>query len=364
MTEVTAPARKQRTPAEAEAEFRAHVAERGGVVVGEYKSVDVGVEVRCQNGHASFPSLSNMRKKGRGLCRACVARTPAETEAAFRARVAELGGTVVGEYVNARTPVETRCGKGHTGATRPDGVLNKGHGICTACKVTRVPTGAPAFLARMEAIGATVLGEYVNNATPVKALCSGGHITYVRPGKLQQGCGVCLTCAGQNPDVAEARIRELIEAAGGVVVGAYRGSFVPLDVLCSRGHSCSPMPANVRKGQGLCVICAHDARSLIAWDAFYVVQDPNDGTVKFGITSGNAKRRIRRHARDGYTDVLRLHTGLPGTVAPDLERNIKAALRDARVTPTRGVEYFPESALSLILDLVDHHPDLTTPEAS
>ncbi|MGQ4393768.1 hypothetical protein ACN6K5_003554 [Streptomyces violaceoruber] len=78
--------------------------------------------------------------------------------------------------------------------------------------------------------------------------------------------------------------------------------------------------------------------------------------VKFGITSGNARLRLRAHERDGLDQVVRLFTGLPDGVALEIENNTKAALRDAREEPVRGREYFPARALPLILDLIDHHP--------
>jgi hypothetical protein len=54
--------------------------------------------------------------------------------------------------------------------------------------------------------------------------------------------------------------------------------------------------------------------------------------------------------------VVRLCTGLPDGAALEIENNIKAALRDAGEEPVRGLEYFPSRTLTLILDLIDHHP--------
>jgi hypothetical protein len=89
------------------------------------------------------------------------------------------------------------------------------------------------------------------------------------------------------------------------------------------------------------------------WDVFYVVADDINDVVKFGITSGNPRPRLSRHARDGLDRVIRLVEDLPDDVAPRLERTVLAALRDAREVPVRGVEYFPARVLDLILDVVD-----------
>jgi hypothetical protein len=86
---------------------------------------------------------------------------------------------------------------------------------------------------------------------------------------------------------------------------------------------------------------------------FYVVSDDINGILKFGITSGDPRQRLCRHARNGFDHVIRLIEGMPADNAPRLERAVIAALRDAREAPVRGREYFPGRALGLVLDLVD-----------
>ena len=77
------------------------------------------------------------------------------------------------------------------------------------------------------------------------------------------------------------------------------------------------------------------------------------GGVKFGITTGEGRHRLLTHAGQGYTDVVRLVTGLPGTVALDAENAVKSALALAEEKPVRGREYFDASCLALILDVAD-----------
>lgn len=85
------------------------------------------------------------------------------------------------------------------------------------------------------------------------------------------------------------------------------------------------------------------------WNAFYVVTSPD--AVKFGITTGDARIRLRRHAGDGYKDVRYLATGLPGTTALDTENAVKSALALAGEKPVKGTEYFAVSCLALVLDV-------------
>jgi hypothetical protein len=85
----------------------------------------------------------------------------------------------------------------------------------------------------------------------------------------------------------------------------------------------------------------------------YVVAHSSDPRVKFGITSGDPGGRLGVHRRNGYTSVIRVVTGLPGTLAPETETAILSALRDAGERPVRGREYFDISCLPLILDVAD-----------
>lgn len=89
------------------------------------------------------------------------------------------------------------------------------------------------------------------------------------------------------------------------------------------------------------------------WNVFYVVADDANGVVKFGITSGDPRPRLYRHARDGFVRVIRLLESLPDDVAPRLERAVLAALRNACEEPVRGLEYFPSRVLGLVLNMVD-----------
>ncbi|MFE9855542.1 hypothetical protein [Streptomyces sp. NPDC005780] len=142
-----------------------------------------------------------------------------------------------------------------------------------------------------------------------------------------------------------ARVKEL---GGEVLEPAWLGNVTPHRVRCSKGHETTPAPSSVQQGNGICRKCAGKV-----WDVFYVVADEVHDTVKFGITSGDPRPRLKTHGRDGFERVIRLVENLPGDLAPRLERVVLTALRDARESPIRGAEYFPARTLGLILDLVD-----------
>jgi hypothetical protein len=152
-----------------------------------------------------------------------------------------------------------------------------------------------------------------------------------------------------DPRVAEAAFRDRVKELGGEVLeSGWLGNGKPHRIRCPEGHECTPTPSSVQKGNGICRVCAGKT-----WDVFYVVADEANGTVKFGITSGNPRPRLGIHARDGFRTVVRLNEGLPGDLAPRLETAVRAALREAREAPVRGREYFPARVLGLVLDVVD-----------
>ena len=160
---------------------------------------------------------------------------------------------------------------------------------------------------------------------------------------------MCRTCAGMDSRVAEAAFRARVKELGGEVLEPeWLGNDKPHRARCPEGHECTPTPGAVQQGGGICRMCAGKA-----WDVFYVVTDEDNGIVKFGITSGDPRPRLGNHARDGLDSVVRLVEGLPGDLAPRLERAVRDALRDARETPVRGREYFPAHVLGLVLDVVD-----------
>jgi hypothetical protein len=152
-----------------------------------------------------------------------------------------------------------------------------------------------------------------------------------------------------DPVAAETAFRARVAELGGSILGRYINSDIPVSVRCAKGHESSPTPSNVKQGGGICRTCSGKA-----WDAFYVVRHADEPRVKFGITSGDPRRRLKDHRQAGYTNIMCVATNLPGTVAPATEKAVKAALRDAGEKPVRGTEYFDTSCIGLIMDVAQH----------
>lgn len=341
-----------RDPATGDAAFRARLAELGATPLYEvYRGVEHGHYVRCAGGHDCYPKPHYVLS-GDGICITCAGKDPLVAEAAFRTRLGELGAVPLFERwlgVNARHHV--RCSAGHDCHPRPSSV-RQGGGICRVCARQDPATAEAQFRARLAELGAQLLEPYTYSSTSHRVRCAAGHICYPRPALVQQGCGICLTCAGKDPRVSEAAFRARLAGLGATLLETeWLGSGKQHRVRCAQGHLCQPTPGNVSQGSGVCRFCAGSE-----WDAFYVVT--GGGVVKFGITSGEPRKRLLVHAAQGYRDVVRLVTGLPGTVALDAENAVKSALALAGEKPVRGREYFDMSCLALILDIADSWLDV------
>lgn len=199
--------------------------------------------------------------------------------------------------------------------------------------------------------------DWLGNGHPHRVMCASGHECSPRPDAVQQGQGICRTCADCDTNVAEARFRDRLAEAGAVLLEPkWLGARVRHRVRCAAGHVSTPLPNGVQQGHGVCRHCSGKT-----WDAFYVVVDDDAALLKFGITTGNGKRRLTEHRRAGFTTVHRFLPGLAGDAALNLERDVRAALRLADEVPVRGREYYPAKVTALVLDVVDHYPHTPRP---
>lgn len=347
-------------PATAYADYLAALREAGAESLEPaWKGNGIPHKIRCRRGHISYPYPGRV-KAGVGVCRTCAKRDPKETERKLRKRIAEEGVVLLDPYRNTLEEMRFVCLEGHEFAATAPNVMKVEAAICPICGVRTPDALLEAHRARVEAQGGILLADkWLGAHTPLDAMCVEGHLCSPRPSGLPSGKSICRICACRDPHVVEERFRERVTELGGVVLGPWVTIHAPVLVRCKRGHKTSPRPNYVIRGGGLCRFCKGKE-----WDVFYVVRDEVNGAVKVGITSGNPRGRLLTHARDGFEEVVRVHPGLPGTVASELERMILGAMDDARIKPVRGREYFPESALPVILDLVDNHPAIRGRAAS
>jgi len=161
---------------------------------------------------------------------------------------------------------------------------------------------------------------YKNNSTPVQLICGRGHTCNPRPGAVQQGRGICPTCADQGPAAAAAFWARVAELGGKPAPGAvYCGSGTPVRLICKLGHACKPSPTNVQKGRGVCGECA------VSFDRVYLVKHVATGAIKVGVSSVDG--RVNVHVGHGYKLVAQW-LGLTHTQAREVEKAAHAFWRD------------------------------------
>lgn len=337
----------------AERAFHDNVTKLGGTVLEPtWLGVSSPHRVRCALGHENSPRPAGLHRGG-GLCLTCAGMDTRAAERAFRERVAELGGVVLEpKWLGTKSPHRIRCAAGHESSPHPGNVRDRGV-ICRTCADRDPAAAEQAFRDRVTELGGTVLEvEWRGVHTPHRILCAAGHERSTQPSHVSSGRGLCLTCARKDPVLAEQEFRARVAELGGTILEPeYLGANVPHRIRCAEGHEGSPRPTHVQSGEGICRRCAGKA-----WDAFYVVANTEAGLIKFGITSGDPRPRLARHAKDGFKHVLRTLTGLPGSVAPDLERSVMATLRLAGDAPVRGREYYNDRVTAVVLDTVDNFP--------
>jgi hypothetical protein len=339
-----------RSPVTAEANFRERLAELGATPLYDtWAGANAPLHIRCRAGHDAYPTPAAI-SQGQGPCKTCGGRDPAVAEAAYRARVKELGGTPLFErWRGNKAPHEILCPQGHKIAPRPNDVMN-GSGLCKTCAGQDPAACEARWLARLAELGATPMYDrWAGRQNKHAVTCAAGHLVYPRPDSIFLGHGVCVICAGLDPATAEANFRERLAELGATpLYDTYLGSGRGHHIRCAAGHDAYPTPTKVQQGGGVCAACSHELPTV-----FYVLENPDDRIAKFGISSIEGRRRLSDHRRFGYDVVHRIVTGLPEGVARETEKAVMAALALAGETPVRGLEYFDISCLALILDVAD-----------
>jgi ribosomal protein S14 len=271
------------------------------------------------------------------------------TEAAFRDRLHALGGELLEPFHGGNKPHLVLCPAGHECSPRPNGVVGKGQGLCRICVRSDPATAEAAFLALLTAAGASSLEPaWTGVHRPHRLRCAEGHVVDPHPTSVLRGTGICRVCSGRDPAATEAAFRALLAGMGAVLLEPYKRADKPHHVRCAVGHDCYPQPSNaLYGGAGICWDCR--GRN---WDVFYVLANTGNTRIKFGKTGRDGKQRLGMHRRDGYTEIIRLLTDLPGTMASDIETAVLRSLKRAGAEPIRGREYHDFGVLPIVLDVV------------
>ncbi|MER6377121.1 hypothetical protein ABT255_54680 [Streptomyces mirabilis] len=250
---------------------------------------------KCLKGHCFKTTGENASWRGKPvdvLCPDCRKDAAyAEGFAKIEAVVRETRSAVVKRYRNA---ADIRCRRGHSHTFRVDGRQEREAIRPDFCRACNILAKFQEFSEKAKDLGITVLeSQWIAASRPHRALCFVGHEFDLVPNKMKRGCPLCPR-------------------------GMYGGTVPPHDVYY--------------------VVSGLDAAT-------------GEDTVKPGISSGVGHNRLRQHADDGLAAQHLRITGLPLGMARALERFVLAGLDREGWLSTRGVEYFPLSALHDVMDL-------------
>lgn len=114
-----------------------------------------------------------------------------------------------------------------------------------------------AFHTRLDDAGAQLLEPvWLGNATPHRVRCAAGHVCAPRPSNVQQGQGLCRTCARKDPAAASAAFVERLTAVGAVLLEPlWLGVHTPHLIRCAAGHISHRRPSAVRRSGRVCRAC-------------------------------------------------------------------------------------------------------------
>jgi hypothetical protein len=103
-----------------------------GTVIGEYVTADVLVEVLCKRNHECHVTPKNIKRSKKILCKYC---DLIEYELIFKENIENLGGIVIGEYVTADVLVEVLCKRNHECSVTPKNIKRSKKIACEYCDI-------------------------------------------------------------------------------------------------------------------------------------------------------------------------------------------------------------------------------------
>lgn len=188
-------------------DFYARAARDNITVVGTYSTSRIPVEIICPKGHRTTIRPTCIQQ-GQGWCGICAQAGICEgnrSKAAkrFIDRAATAGVTLLGNYVDSKTGVDAICPEGHPCKPRP-GAVKDGINWCERCSQLvgaekRAQGTKEKFLTAAKEAGVTLLEEYKNSHTPVRALCPKGHACAPRADSMDR-LGWCNRCGIQRTE--------------------------------------------------------------------------------------------------------------------------------------------------------------------
>lgn len=236
-------------PRESERRFIEIVEHNGGKVTGTYNGSSKQIQIQCNSGHVWITQPAVI--KNGSWCPTCANVDPNEAENLFRQIVISKGGKVHGQYVNQKTKIQIECLMGHSWFTKP-GNIRDGH-WCPVCGHGIERSIQELYKIVINKDG-KIVGEYINADTPLTIECMYGHQWKARPYSIKAGY-YCPICAGNHKETALNKLQKVVQKKGGKILGNYINSKTVLEVQCDKGHRWNPWPTHVVNNESWCPYC-------------------------------------------------------------------------------------------------------------
>jgi hypothetical protein len=239
----------------AKAEFYDSAKNAGWVVLGEYINSRTPVAMQCPNHHIRNRMMPYNFKTGT-RCGVCSSNDSSAAKTDFLDLVKREGWTTLGEYITTDTPIEMICPEGHIRTKLTPHEFKRGT-HCSVCYGNDALTAENEFRDLAMKEGWSIMGEYINNYTPIKMICPFGHIRdKIRSIDFKTGTG-CGICSGKDSFIAETEFRDLAENEGWAILGQYFNTDTPIEMICPNGHTRDKLtPHKFKQGHG-CNVCSN-----------------------------------------------------------------------------------------------------------
>jgi hypothetical protein len=148
----------------------------------------------------------------------------------------EAGYTLLGEYVDNRTPVAFLCDKGHERVMTLSSL--KAGKRCGECCAKNKPNDPERIQAIVEGEGYTMLTPYTTSKSLFGFICPAGHSHQITWHAFQSGKR-CAFCRHPSKKLDPSLVKEAVEGRGYKALSSYVNAKVPLLLECSQGHKFS-----------------------------------------------------------------------------------------------------------------------------
>lgn len=201
--------------------------EKGYVLLGDYINSGSYIDAKCNFGHSFQLKPSKFLCRGDG-CNKCSGCCPEQAKEDFYKLAKQKGYKILDDYVNAMTPLNAICDKGHDCRITPNGFKNikKSHG-CQECKKINIgekmkkKAREKFFLLVKERKHEILKGVYKSNRSKFLIDFKCGHKPHWISAHVYErckhgGCGTCGDIVGSEKKNKEAReqFALLVESKG------------------------------------------------------------------------------------------------------------------------------------------------------